>query len=130
MRLFDLDPVKPTDHLCAATLSEIAILYTATEKGNSTGPRFFMSIEDARRWCSDPVSQGVLHGTRWAYFFTSVHNYVQCHWGTQKPVIDLRRAVDDGSWDERIAAAGCTKIPFAEAKEILAPLGVDLVIPK
>lgn len=109
-----------------AALHELAILYTATEAGNNSGIRFMMTVDDAMRWCEQDVSKGVLHGTAWAYFWTRVSSFITCYWLNDEPCIDLRDAKDDGSWDERIAAAGCKKIAVWEFSEVLNPLGVKV----
>lgn len=120
MSLFDERPEE--------SLADYAFLYTATEKGNNSGIRFMMTTEDAQKWCSSEFSQGVLHGTSWSYFYTSVENYVKCHWGTKKPIIDLRKCTDNGSYDEKIFMVGAVKISFTESKNILERFGINVLI--
>lgn len=108
-------------------LEKLAILYTATEKGNNSGIRFMMSIEDALQWCASPISKGVLHGTEWAYFWTKVSCFITCYWLNEEPCIDLRDASDNGSWDRRIADMGLKKISVWEFSRVLGPLGVSIV---
>lgn len=108
-------------------LSELAFLYTCTEKGNNSGIRFMMSIEDAQAWCESPVSSGQLHGTRWAYHYTSVRNYIACHWGPKQQRVDITGLVDNGQWDARIAELGLRKIGLHEFGDVLGPLGVEVV---
>ena len=108
-------------------LSQLAILYTATAAGNNSGIRFMLSIDDAMRWCESPISQGVLHGTPWAYFFTRVSSYINCYWLNEQPIIDLAHALDDGRWDERISSVGCKKIAVWEFRKHLEPLGVQVI---
>lgn len=122
-------PPKPDPHAGTdmESLKGLAILYTATELGNNSGIRFMMTVEDAMRWCDSPASQGVLHGTAWAYFWTSLANYVNCYWMGEEPIIDLRNALDDGSWDKRIEEAGCKKISVWEFSKVLNPLGVKVI---
>lgn len=67
-------------------------------------------------------------GAAWAYFFTSVARFlnrdsVYGHLDT----LDLRGNSDDGTWDERIAAAGCVKISLHEIPAVLRPLGVTVL---
>ncbi len=108
-------------------LARIALLYTATEKGTNSGVRFALpSIEEARIWCSSPLSRGQMHGTRWAYMYTSALNFVECHWG-QGPRIVSGRIVDNGEWDERIASLGLHKISVADFPAVFEPLGVTVV---
>ena len=100
-------------------LAQYAFLYTATEKGNATGIRFCMIVEDAQRWCSCEVSRGILHGTKWAYFFTRIDVYLSCHWGgNDNFIIYTDDWHDDGSWDKRITDAGCHKITPSELRKI------------
>lgn len=103
-------------------LDQYALLWTATEKGNATGIRFAMTVEDAMAWCELPVSKGFAHQTAWAYFWTRVSSWTKA-WSADHP-IDVFE--DDGSWDERIAAAGLTKIGFAQFAERFRPLGVKV----
>lgn len=107
-------------------LSKFAFLYTGTETGKNSGIKFMATIEDAQKWCSSPASKGVIHGTKWAYFFTSVANFIGCHWGTEKPILDITKLFDNGEWDERIAASGCQKIGLDEIAQVLKPLGVEV----
>ena len=95
-----------------------AFLYTATEKGNSTDVHFMMTLDDARKWCSLPVSKGNFHGVRWAYFFTTVENFFFCHWGGHA-ADTFKRWRDNGLWDQKIIDAGLRKIGFDEAERLL-----------
>lgn len=108
-------------------LHDLAFLYTGTEKGNNSGIRFMMTVKDAQTWCSSPISTGVLHGTRWVYFYTSVYNYLTCHWGTKNPTISIQKLKDNGSWDERINDLGLEKIGFNDFAAVLNPLGVKVI---
>ena len=106
-----------------AALDEIAFLYTASEKGNCSGIRFALSTEEACAWCSSDVSRGVLHGTQWLYFWTKASAYVR-QFGT---TIDLRKAFDNGQWDDRLAALGLTKIGLDDLPKLLDPHGVKVL---
>lgn len=129
--LDDFDSYKvETNNLAEVDLKGLeafAFLYTATEKGTNSGIRFMATIEDAKKWCSSDNSKGVIKGTRWAYMFTTVANFIGCHWGLEKPVLDIRKMKDNGEWDERIAATGCHKIGFDEFKKVLSPFGLVVV---
>ena len=118
-------PEKPT--LAETTdlegLGLIAFLYTGTELGNYSGIRFASSVEDAMLWCESHVSQGVLHGTRWVYFWTTARRFLEQF----PPPLDIDCYVDSGDWDERIAAAGVTKIGFEDFARVFLPLGVAVV---
>ena len=122
-------PPKPDPHagVNMKALHDLAVLYTATEAGNNSGIRFMMTVSDAMKWCELPVSKGVLHGTQWAYFWTRVSSFSTCYWLNEEPCIDLHGSADDGSWDKRIADAGCTKISLWEFSRVLNPLGVQVV---
>lgn len=104
-------------------LDDIAFLYTGTESGNCSGIRFAMSIPDAQAWCSSDVSRGQLHGTRWAYFWTTAASFLTAF----PPPLDLTGYVDSGEWDQRIAGLGLVKIGFAELPALLEPFGVRVV---
>lgn len=134
LTLFDVEPdmvqmpsMPDPEGVDWEALDRYALLYTATEKGNNSGIRFAMSVEHAQAWCSLPTSTGVLHGTRWAYFWTSVANFVRCHWGPKEPKIITKGIVDNGQWDERIAAAGLRKIDVRDFAHVFVPLGIEVV---
>ena len=110
-----------------AALHQLAFCYTATEAGNNSGIRFMLELSEAQKWCALPGSSGVLHGTKWAYFYTSVANFIECHWGLSEPRLDVTGIVDNGEWDQRIADAGLTKISVERFRDVLAPLGVEIV---
>lgn len=110
-------------------LDRFAILYTATEAGNNSGIRFAMSCEDARTWCAHEFSRGCLHGTEWAYFWTSLRNFIfrDAEYSDDECSIEVNRKMDNGSWDARILAAGCTKIDVSDFRHVFGPLGVKIV---
>ena len=126
----DLTPPTPTAD--TETLDRYAFLYTATDKGHATGIKSMATREDAIRWCSSPVSRGMIHGSHWAYFWTSVLNFVRHHtgdaeiYGEHAYQLNLNGLVDNGEWDERIAAAGCKMIKHHEIAAVLEPLGVTV----
>jgi len=113
-----------------AALENYALLYTATETGNKSGIRFMMTLDDARRWCSSPDSAGTMYGTSWAYFYTTVARFLNrdMSYEVELDELDLRGQIDNGQWDERIAAAGCVKIALAEIPSVLEPLGVTVLV--
>jgi hypothetical protein len=108
-------------------LDDYALLYTTTEKGNNSGIRFAMTVEDAMAWCSSPISQGAAHQQRWAYFWTSVKNFIGCHWGPNEPKLVIKGLVDNGQWDDRIASMGLKKIGFPDFRQVFGPLGVEVI---
>lgn len=120
-------PHAPLPDINFAALNDFALLYTATEKGNNSGIRFALTREDALRWCSLDVSRGVLHGTQWAYFWTSLRRFSSRDDCSQAPEITIVLSADDGRWDTRIALAGCTKIPLTEFRQKFEPLGLTVV---
>lgn len=130
--LFDSPPVVEQLDISAG-LDSLAFLYTATDAGNNSGIRFMLTRDEAEIWCSSPVSCGTLHGTRWAYFFTTVANFIRHHqgdddaYGSFTPTINLQGLHDSGEWDERIADLGLTKIGFSDFADVLGPLGVEVV---
>lgn len=118
MSLFGDDEVKVVRKHNSDFGENYAFLYTATEKGNSTDVHFMMTLEDARIWCSLPVSKGNFHGVRWAYFFTTVENFFFCRWGGHA-ADTFKRWSDNGLWDQKISDAGLRKIGFDEAERLL-----------
>ncbi len=109
-------------------LSDYAFLYTSTATGKNSGIHFMMTLEDAQTWCESDLSHGVYVGNWWAYFFTSVQNFINCHWGTHKPTLDFRKQKDNGKYDDKIESLGLTKYGFKEIRDILTPLGVEVLL--
>lgn len=127
--LFDLMPTETratTEYDTA--LDDWALLYTATATGEHSGIHFMMTVEDAMTWCESNISHGVTMGIPWAYFWTSVKNFLSCYWMGESTTIDLTRATDNGKWDEKIAEMGLTKISIYKIPDILGPLGVTVIL--
>lgn len=125
---FVVAPAKPDPHagVDMDALRQLAFLYTATETGNHSGIRCMMSVEDAKAWCSSPVSRGRHYRVEWAFFWTSVANFVTCYWCGREPEIDISKEFDNGEWDERMANVGVTKISLDDIADTLRPLGVKV----
>lgn len=70
-------------------LEDWAFLYTASFAGGGSGILFMMRKEEAKAWCSSDLSCGG-GGARgsWAYFWTSVSNYLRNVCG--EPVVNLK----------------------------------------
>jgi hypothetical protein len=83
-----------------------------------------MDIDDAQKWCSSPLSCGVIHGNRWAYFYTSLKNYAS-HYGLKERGVILQ---DNGSWDEKIRRAGAKKKTLQEIQGIAARCGISIEV--
>lgn len=117
----------PYEAASKVTLSDLAFCYTAGRSGHNSGIRFMMSREDAMTWCSSDVSHGVLHGSPWAYMWTSVENYCFCHWGQLKGVlIDMHRLEDNGQWDDKILALNLKKYDRTAIQQILGCFGIEV----
>jgi len=114
LTLFDLpSPAPASDGIDWDGLAELALLYTATEKGNHSGIKFAATRKHAHAWCESSVSR----------VWTSCANFLRAY----PPPLVLGRLVDNGEWDERIAAAGVTKIDLLELPGTLRPFGVECV---
>ncbi len=121
-------PPKKTVDLDA--LANYAILYTATETGKNSGIHYVMTLDDAQKWCSSDVSRGQYMGNKWAYFWTSIANYLTCVWMGESDELDLSTLTDGGSWDNKLDAVGVKKIPVETLPELFAPYGVKVKIPQ
>ena len=119
---------KRTDSVDLEGLSNYALLYTATETGKNSGIHYVMTVEDAQKWCSSDVSQGQYMGSHWAYFWTSIKNYLTCVWMGDSDVLDLTIVQDNGSWDDKLAAVGVRKIPLKDCPALFAPFGIKVKI--
>lgn len=104
-------------------LQDYAFLYTGTEKGNYSGIRFMLTTDQAKQWCSSGISRGVFYGTEWAYFFTTVRQFIDVY---GQP-IDLSGLNDNGQWDERLESLGLEKIALDEIPGVLVKYGVEAV---
>ena len=134
--LFDLDtytppPAREVARIDRDALERLAFCYTATEVGNATGIKFAATVPHAKAWCSSPLSHGRVHGTRWAYFWTTALSFVLNHCGPTGVYdpgavydIDLRGLRDNGEWDDRIASTGCEIIRLEDLPPILEAAGV------
>lgn len=85
---------------------DIAVVYTASLKGVGQ-LRYFMTVEDAMRFCDDTRSRGFAHGSPWAFFWTSLTN-LRASMGER--VIERKNFVDDGRYDWLLAELGCVVI--------------------
>lgn len=111
------------------SLSELAFLYTATATGKNSGIHFMMSRDDAVTWCESDLSHGTYLGHPWAYFWTSIENFCNCHWGQLKNAeLDLRKVRDNGKYDEIIESLGLVKYGKHEMKKILALYGIRVLV--
>lgn len=140
LSFFDPPPILPKlsgEHDDA--LRALAFLYTATEKGNNSGIRFMMSLDDAMAFCEHPKSSGVLHGTHWAYYFTSVYNFLHAHDDyagiehagarVHEKFLNLKGATEDkGTFDWLIEEMHLHKINISEIPKVLEPLGVRCLV--
>lgn len=136
LTLFDeLPPVeyvpnrKDKPNIDFDALANYAILYTATETGKNSGIHYVMTLDDAQKWCSSDVSRGQYMGDQWAYFWTSISNYLTCVWMGESDELDLSMLTDDGSWNAKLDAVGVKKIPVETLPELFASYGVKVKIP-
>lgn len=133
LSLFDSEALiqAPESVKLSNDIDNYAFLYTATEKGNATGIRFMMSQKDAKAWCESPLSCGILHGTRWAYFWTSVRKYIE-EYGEGSDAQNGRISLildnfsDNGQWDTKIESLGLRAYKGDEITTILKPCGIDV----
>lgn len=106
--LFDLDEIKPAkskkeqriENARALAPKNIALVYTATKCGKASCGHFFMTIDDAKKFCSSPKSKGVMHGNEWAFFWTSLENYLGNFLDLTEHGIDFTAFCDNGSRDD------------------------------
>ena len=112
-------------------LDEWALLFTASKISRSStgGIRFMMTVDDAKAWCSSDRSRGVLMGGEWAYFFYTVNDFLKAWPHPKGKVLDFSKCFDNGKYDGTIASMGLRKYNYAEIAEILAPLGVKVIMP-
>lgn len=54
-----------------------AVCYISTMTGNCQGIYYVMRVEDAERFVRDKRTKGVSRGHPWAYFQTSIFNFIQ-----------------------------------------------------
>lgn len=101
--LFNFKSVdKKTEHILDVREKcpdDIAIVWTATELGNNSDPHYFLNVEDAKKLCSDQRSKGVLHGTKWAFFWSSLKNYCGNYYDLTDGGLDMSKFYDNGSRD-------------------------------
>lgn len=112
-----------------AAPEDVALVYTCTECGNSTGGHYFMRIDDAKRFCADPRSCGTMHGTRWAFFWTSLKNYVGNYWDLTLHGVDFTKFCDNGSRDALCAEIGVRPLSAWQVFDDLERAGIRLKRP-
>jgi len=114
----------------AFTMDNLAFLYTAGQSGKNSGIKFMLSVEDAQKFCSDDRSKGSLYGSEWAYFYTTVREFIYRGKPPEKKknpnLLDVSRVFDNGSFDPLLKELGCKKIPVQDFHIYLEPLGVQV----
>ena len=78
-----------------------------------------MTKVDAMLWCSSDLSKGHIGGNAWAYFWTSIENYVGRYGG---PIV----LVDDCSFDDKLASIGVRKFSHSECVTVGRAMGFDV----
>ena len=109
------------------TIDTLTFLYTGTSTGKNSGIKFMLTVEDAQKFCSDPRTAGQLYGSEWAYFYTTVREFL--YRGKKELIvkkIDITKIVDNNSFDPLLAELGCKKIPIEDFHIYLEPLGIEV----
>lgn len=135
--LFDMDEFCPAEskkeqriaNARAAAPEGIALVYTATRAGKATAGHYFMRIEDAKKFCSHPKSKGVVHGNEWAFFWTSLKNYMGNFLDLTEYGIDFSGFCDNGSRDELLNELGICPLNFIEVCKDLELRGFKVKYP-
>lgn len=75
-----------------------AVVYIATETGKCQGIYYVMTVDEARRFVTDPRTTGFGRGSHWAYFYTTLENFFE-----RGGVGTARFTHDTGKMDEVLA---------------------------
>lgn len=135
--LFDMDEFCPAEskkeqriaNARAAAPEDIALVYTATRAGKATAGHYFMRIEDAKKFCSHPKSKGVLHGNEWAFFWTSLKNYLGNFLDLTEYGIDFSGFCDNGSGDALLQELGIEPYEAWDVCAVLEKRGFRVIYP-
>lgn len=113
-------------------LQDYAFIYTVS-RGGSSGIKFMLSTEDARKWCSSDKSKGGWGMRAWISMYTSAYNFLFVAWTActaDKLQLDLSKCKDDGREDKDLKELGLTKYDFVAIKKILADYGFNVKLPR
>lgn len=135
--LFNMDELRPAEdkkekriaNARAAAPEDIALVYTATRHGKATAGHYFMSIADAKKFCSSPKSKGIIHGNEWAFFWTSLKNYLGNFLDLTEHGIDFSGFCDDGSRDALLEELGILPLNSDEVFNDLERRGFKVKYP-
>lgn len=135
--LFDMDEFRPKETkkerrisaARAAAPDDIALVYTATRAGKATSGHYFMRISDAKKFCSHPKSKGVVHGNEWAFFWTSLKNYLGNFLDLTEYGIDFSGFCDNGSRDELLDELGIEPYEAWDVCAVLEKRGFKVIYP-
>ncbi len=97
-----------------AAPEDVALVYTATRAGKATAGHFFMCVDDAKRFCSHPKTKGVIHGNEWAFFFTTLKNYLGNYLDLTEGGIDFTNFCDNGSRNDVLRELGIMPLKPSE----------------
>lgn len=104
------------------TLEDYVFLFTTSHKNGFGGVKFMMTREDGMKFCSDDRTKG----NGWAFFFTSIANYVEANAINGVINIGKKNNIDNGSMDDIIKDLGLTKINLDDATKILENFGIKV----
>ncbi|MBD5406314.1 MAG: hypothetical protein HDR56_01685 [Treponema sp.] len=107
----------------------IALVYTATAHGKASCGHFFMKIEDAKKFCSSPKSKGVLLGNEWAFFWTSLKNYLGNFLDLTEHGIDFSKFCENGSKDDLLRKLDIRPLSPVQVFEDLRIRGFNVIWP-
>lgn len=101
-----------------AGLLMYAFLFTTSKDAGASSPRFMMSVDDAKTWCSSELSKG----SESMYMWTSAAG----HFARNPPPFDLSGCEDNGSYDDSISSLGLIKIPCTDFAVFLPSYGIKI----
>jgi len=103
--------------------SDLCFLFTSSFSGGFGGIRFLVTENEAKIFCSDERSKGIMHGGKWAYFYTTIANSFY----NQGEQIKLSEIIDNGKYDWLLDELGIKKIPKQEWRDLLTPFGFEII---
>lgn len=111
-------------------LQQWALVYLVYRSGGYGGNLFILSVDDARKLCSDKCSRGFSRGGEWQFHWTTID-----HFTSQNKTYDgrLERFVfipDSGKQDRDFERLGIKKPTLEEMDDILRSRGYALVFLK
>ena len=129
--LFDLiEPQEEPEKEDDGYLDEYALVYLVTKAGGWKGNLFILSVEDAKKLCSDKCSQGRSRNGSWMFQWTTIRHFVSMNDTYDGRLNDFEFIWDTGKQDKDFERLGIKKPSLKEQCELLHKMGYVMTWPR